>query len=67
MGNLADVLPYLLRRIVCPDCRASLIAQTEASAPVSLRCTGCGRNYPVIDGIPILLAAQAVPRANRPE
>jgi uncharacterized protein YbaR (Trm112 family) len=40
-----------LRWVVCPVCHELL--QPEADA---VRCQGCGRRYPVIDGIPILLA-----------
>jgi uncharacterized protein YbaR (Trm112 family) len=39
-----------LRRIVCPVCHQSL--QLEAAA---IRCQHCGRRYPIVDGIPILL------------
>ena len=40
--------------IVCPVCHASL--RTEADAVV---CTGCNRRYPLVDGIPVLLAERA--------
>jgi uncharacterized protein YbaR (Trm112 family) len=43
-----------LRRIVCPVCHQSL--QLEAAV---IRCQGCGRRYPVVDGIPILLVDHA--------
>lgn len=36
---------------VCPLCRGPLRAEAEAYA-----CTVCGRTYPVVDGIPVLLA-----------
>jgi uncharacterized protein YbaR (Trm112 family) len=35
--------------------------------PVSLRCTGCGNDYPVIDGIPILLTERATQREGQME
>jgi uncharacterized protein YbaR (Trm112 family) len=44
-----------LRRIVCPVCHQSL--QLEADA---IRCQGCGRRYPIVDGIPVLLADRAI-------
>jgi len=44
-----------LRWIVCPVCRQSL--QLEAAA---IRCQGCGKRYPIVDGIPILLADRAI-------
>ena len=40
--------------LVCPACRHPL-----APAPVSLRCTGCGNEYPIVDGIPVLLTERA--------
>jgi uncharacterized protein YbaR (Trm112 family) len=40
-----------LRRIVCPVCRQPL--QLEAAA---IQCQGCGKRYPIVDGIPVLLA-----------
>ncbi|MDQ2834203.1 MAG: Trm112 family protein [Acidobacteriota bacterium] len=40
-----------LRWLVCPVCRAPLAADGDA-----IRCQGCHRRYPVIDGIPVLLA-----------
>jgi uncharacterized protein YbaR (Trm112 family) len=42
--------PRLLEVIVCPDCRADL-----TTTGADLVCTGCQRDYPVIDGIPRLL------------
>jgi uncharacterized protein len=44
-----------LLRIVCPVCHQSL--QLEEAA---MRCQGCGKRYPIVDGIPILLADRAV-------
>jgi uncharacterized protein len=50
----------MLDILVCPvsECRKTLALAADES---SLRCTGCGRVYPVRDGIPILLADQAQP------
>jgi uncharacterized protein YbaR (Trm112 family) len=44
-----------LHRIVCPVCHQSLQLETAA-----IRCQGCGRRYPVVDGIPVLLADRAI-------
>jgi len=44
-----------LRRIVCPVCHQPL--QLEAAA---IRCQGCGKRYPIVDGIPVLLADRAI-------
>jgi uncharacterized protein YbaR (Trm112 family) len=43
-----------LKWLVCPVCHQSLALETEA-----VRCNGCGRRYPVVDGIPVLLADRA--------
>jgi uncharacterized protein YbaR (Trm112 family) len=52
------MLKKMLDILVCPvrECRKTLTLAADES---SLRCTGCGRVYPVRDGIPILLADQA--------
>lgn len=52
------MLKKLLDILVCPirECRKSLVLAGDSS---SLECTGCGRVYPVKDGIPVLLADQA--------
>lgn len=47
----------LLEILVCPACHASI-------RPVDddwLACQGCGRRYPVRDGIPVLLVEEAEP------
>jgi uncharacterized protein YbaR (Trm112 family) len=44
-----------LRTLVCPVCHGAL--QLEAQA---ILCTGCGHRYPVVDGIPVLLAERAI-------
>lgn len=44
----------VVRLLACPVCRQPLSLETAA-----LRCTGCHRRYPIIDGIPILLADRA--------
>ncbi len=49
------VTPEDLRWIVCPVCHQPLELQPDA-----VLCTGCARRYPVIDGIPVLLADRAL-------
>lgn len=44
-----------LRWIVCPVCHQALELQPESAL-----CTGCGRRYPLVDGIPVLLADRAL-------
>lgn len=41
--------------LACPVCFRAL--RFSKSTVV---CTGCGRNYPVIDGIPVLIPQRAV-------
>lgn len=42
--------------LACPVCFAAL--QFSASTVV---CSGCGRSYPVVDGIPVLIPQRAAP------
>jgi uncharacterized protein YbaR (Trm112 family) len=44
-----------LRWLVCPVCHQRL--QLEGGA---IRCLGCGRRYPIVDGIPVLLEDRAM-------
>jgi len=48
------VTPDTLRWLVCPVCHQSL-----ALDPPTVRCTGCGRRYPIVDSIPVLLPGRA--------
>jgi uncharacterized protein len=43
-GDMATLLELL----ACPSCRSSLTGESE------LRCTGCGRTFPVEQGVPVL-------------
>jgi uncharacterized protein YbaR (Trm112 family) len=45
-----------LNLVVCPVCHAPLTL-TDAG----IACTGCARIFPVVDGLPVLLAARATP------
>ncbi len=40
----------LLEILVCPACHAKVTLQGDL-----LACGGCGRRYPIRDGIPIML------------
>jgi uncharacterized protein YbaR (Trm112 family) len=44
-----------LRWVVCPVCR-----QTLHLEGLTVRCLGCGRRYPIVDGIPVLLADRTI-------
>jgi hypothetical protein len=40
-----------LRVLVCPTCHAALTSPNQDT----ILCTGCGRRYPIRDGLPVLL------------
>lgn len=44
----------ILEMIVCPACYGRLLAEDDA-----VRCTVCGKTYPIEDGIPVLLVSRA--------
>lgn len=48
--------PQLAAILVCPVDKSDL---TEDEASSHLVCTGCGRRYPVRDGIPVMLVEEA--------
>lgn len=50
--------PVLLEILVCPTCRQALV---ERPVERQLQCLACRVAYPVRDGIPILIADDAVP------
>jgi hypothetical protein len=54
--------PQLLEILACPSpdhapLTVGIPADPEADA---LTCTSCGRQYPVVDGVPVLLLDEAV-------
>ncbi len=46
----------LLEILACPACRAE-VRLDEAGARII--CQGCGRRYPIRDGIPVMLIDEA--------
>ena len=46
----------LLEILICPDCQEPV---RELDQEQGLECTGCGRIYPVRDGIPVMLVEEA--------
>lgn len=50
--------PELLSILVCPRCKGNLDYREPES---SLVCPACKLRYPVRDGIPIMLADEAIP------
>jgi len=49
-----------LRWLVCPVCHQSLTLDSSNPEANPIRCTGCQRRYPIVDGLPVLLASHAV-------
>jgi len=49
-----------LRWLVCPVCHQPLALESAATAAHPIRCTGCQRRYPIVDGLPVLLASHAL-------
>ena len=41
--------------VVCPVCHGALVTIPQGG----VGCGGCGRMYPVRDGLPVLIAAEA--------
>jgi uncharacterized protein YbaR (Trm112 family) len=46
----------LLEKLICPACREPV---RELEKDLGLECCGCGRVYPVRDGIPVMLVEEA--------
>ncbi len=61
--------PQLLEILACPsDDHAPLTVGTpENPAADVLTCTSCGRRFPVVDGIPVLLLDEAELDETRPD
>ncbi len=53
-----SLLAAHLHLLVCPVCHASL-SLTEATPQMTIACIGCGRRYPIVDGLPVLIASRA--------
>jgi uncharacterized protein len=69
---VTDLPEWVRAALRCPACRATLDdvgtngadtsegeAAERADAVTALSCEGCGRVYPVRDGIPVLLVDEA--------
>jgi len=52
-----SIAPWLLERLVCPVCREK-VRPVEADS--GLECVGCGRIYPIRDGIPVMLVEESI-------
>jgi uncharacterized protein len=51
----------LLNILVCPVCHQPVTVGPDDALHAWLHCTGCGRYYPVLDGIPVMLEQRATP------
>ncbi len=51
-GKMID--KELLEILACPACKKSVELKNE-----KIICLGCGRKYPIRDGIPIMLVEEA--------
>lgn len=52
------VAQWLLDMLVCPACRTAVAATADHSG---LHCEACRRIYPIVEDIPIMLVAEALP------
>jgi hypothetical protein len=52
-----------LGRLACPACYGDLRLETSGLDATRLVCVECPRRYPIVDGIPVLIAE----RAERPQ
>lgn len=48
----------LLEILICPACHGEL---KELESDRGLECLGCGRIFPIRDGIPVMLIEEASP------
>lgn len=52
----------LLEILVCPECHGDVDYKERRKVIV---CAGCGLQYPVRDGIPVMLVEEATPSRRR--
>jgi uncharacterized protein len=55
--------PQLMEILACPCPQHGKLSSGTASDPEAdaLTCATCGRSFPVVDGIPVLLLTEALP------
>jgi len=58
--------PELMEILACPSDDHAPLRAGSADDPDAdvLTCTACGRAFPVVDGIPVLLLEDAIPPAD---
>jgi uncharacterized protein YbaR (Trm112 family) len=52
---MPSLLAQHLDQLVCPVCHAPL-----ALTPATVDCTACRNRYPIVDGLPVLIASRAL-------
>jgi uncharacterized protein YbaR (Trm112 family) len=55
-GEPARLTQADLRWLVCPVCHGAL-----QLAGANIACAACARHFPIVDGLPVLLADRATP------
>jgi uncharacterized protein YbaR (Trm112 family) len=58
-SQTAKLEELLLERLACPACFGAL----QLAADARITCLVCGRAYPLIDGIPVLIAERATTKS----
>jgi uncharacterized protein YbaR (Trm112 family) len=58
---MATLLAAHLDQLVCPVCHGKL-----ALTPSTVDCTACARRYPIVEGLPVLIASRALANAEAP-
>jgi uncharacterized protein len=53
---MSSLLAAHLDLLVCPVCHGSLALGADV-----VTCTVCQRQYPIVDGLPVLIASRASP------
>ena len=48
--------PKLLEILACPACRTEVTLTGDGTG---LRCSSCGRLYPIVEDIPVMLVEEA--------
>ena len=54
----------LIAVLACPRCRGDLRLLGTLGQDDGFLCAACDKVYPIYDGIPVLLADRAIPRAD---
>jgi hypothetical protein len=61
-SDSSRVFPFdakVLDQLACPACLGDLRLDNELPGKEFLVCKGCGLSYPIVDGIPVLIAEPA--------